>query len=178
MMRILVLFVTLIASSLTPGIHAQATQQPPTPLLAEQKVWLKLAERYEKNGWIYLRIQGEPRERGFQYGYVMAKEIAEAIRVRREIWNYTTSMTWEWLVEKSAAMYTPTVDAENRSELEGMAEGLRAAGVESRLDELVAFNAWFDLAWYWCGPRRRGNSEPSPPTHPSKPAAHSLPWGA
>ncbi len=98
MTRILILFITLVASSLTPGIEAQSPQQLPNALSTEQTVWLKSAERYEKDGWVYLRVQGEPRERGFQYGYVMAKEIAEGIRVRREIWKYTTGMTWEWLV--------------------------------------------------------------------------------
>lgn len=135
------------------------------PLTKEQKSWLSRAERHERAGWVYLHIEGRPRERGFQHGYLMAKEIAEAIRVRREIWKYTTGMKWEWLVEKSAVMYTPKVDAENRSELEGMVEGLRAAGIESRLDELVAFNAWFDLAWYWWPEEKKklGAQSPNPP---------------
>jgi hypothetical protein len=165
MTRIPFLIITLVASSLTPGIGAQSTQQLPTALSAEQTVWLKSAERHEKDGWTYLRIQGEPRERGFQYGYMMAKEIAEGIRVRRETWKYTTGMTWEWLVEKSTAMYTPKVDPESRSEFEGMVEGLRAGGVDSRLDELVAFNAWIDLAGYWWPEEKKklGAQSPNPP---------------
>jgi hypothetical protein len=31
----------------------------------EQKTWLSHANRYEKNGWIYLHIEGEPRVRGY-----------------------------------------------------------------------------------------------------------------
>jgi hypothetical protein len=147
--RTVVLFVTLITFGFAPGTQAQATRQPPTPLTAEQKAWLKPAKRYERNGWIYLRIEGEPQERGFQYGYLMAKEIAEAMRVRRETWKYTSGMEWGWLVTKSKAMVTPKVDPEILAELEGMVHGLRAAGVDSSLDELATFNAWFDLDWYW-----------------------------
>ncbi len=165
MIRIRILFIALIACCFIPGLQSQPIQQPSAPLLAEQKAWLKLAERYEKNGWIYLRIQGEPRERGFQYGYLMAKEITEAIRVRREIWKYTTGMTWGWLLEKSAAMYTPKVDAENRSELEGMVEGLRKAGMDSSLDELVTLNAWIELTGYWWPEEKKklGVQSPNPP---------------
>jgi hypothetical protein len=34
-----------------------------------------------------LHIEGKPRERGFQYGYLMAKEIAEELRVSRVWWE-------------------------------------------------------------------------------------------
>ncbi len=50
-------------------------------LSAQQKQWLAKGHRHEKAGGTYLHIEGEARERGFQHGYLMAKEIAEAIRV-------------------------------------------------------------------------------------------------
>jgi hypothetical protein len=119
------------------------------PLSAEQKAWLSRAERYEKNGWIYLRIGGEPRERGFQHGYLLAKEITESLRVRRELWKHTSGMDWEWLVAKAKAAYTPKVDPENLGEIDGIVEGLAAAGVSSSRDEIVVFNGWFELSAYW-----------------------------
>src|SRR5208283_5821579 len=33
------------------------------------------AYRYPAAGWIYLHIEGKPYERGFQHGYLMAREI-------------------------------------------------------------------------------------------------------
>ena len=56
------------------------------PLTKEQESWASRAERHERAGWVYLHIEGQPRERGFQYGYLMAKEIAESLRVRRVLW--------------------------------------------------------------------------------------------
>src|ERR1035437_7862142 len=50
-------------------------------LTNEQKTWLSKANRHEKNGWIYLHIEGSPEERGFQHGFLLAKEIKESIRV-------------------------------------------------------------------------------------------------
>jgi len=135
------------------------------PLSPEQKAWLARAERYEKNGWIYLRIEGEPRERGFQHGYLLAKEITESLRVRRQVWKHTSGMDWEWLVAKSKAMYTSKVDPENLAEIDGIVEGLAAVGSPSSRDEIVAFNGWFELAWYWWPEEKKklGVQSPDPP---------------
>ena len=114
-----------------------------------QRERLAKAERHERKGWIYLRVEGAPRDRGFQHGYLLAKEIVECLRVRRAMWEYQSGMGWTWLVERSTALITPRVDAENLAELDGIAEGLAAAGTPVPRDELVAFNAFFELSWYW-----------------------------
>ena len=30
---------------------------------------------YEMNGWLYVSVHGDPRERGYAYGYLIAHEI-------------------------------------------------------------------------------------------------------
>lgn len=37
------------------------------------------AYRFNCNGWVYLHIEGEPYQRGFQHGYLLAPEIGEAL---------------------------------------------------------------------------------------------------
>ena len=119
------------------------------PSAQEQKSWLAKAVRYEKNGWIYLHIEGDARVRGFQHGYLLAREIAEGLRVRRELWKHQSGMEWDWLVAKSRAMLTPKIDPENLAEIDGIVEGMRAANVVSSRDEMVAYNGWIELAAYW-----------------------------
>jgi hypothetical protein len=58
-------------------------------------------------------------------------------------------MTWPWLVERAAAMFVPKMDAENLTELDGIAEGVRAAGVQVSRDELIAYNGIIELGDYW-----------------------------
>jgi hypothetical protein len=122
---------------------------PAASLTAEQQQWLTKAGRHEKAGWTYLHIEGGPRERGFQHGYLLAKEIAECLRVRRAVWRYDTAMEWNWLLQETARFVTPAVDPENREELLGIVDGLRAAGVVTTLDELTAYNACMELEGYW-----------------------------
>ena len=118
-------------------------------LTPEQTAWVAKAHSFERAGWIYIHSEGGARQRGFQQGYLLAKQIAENLRVTRWLWTYGSSMEWSWLMDKTAPFLEPKVDAENLAELDGIVEGLKAAGVESSRRELIVFNAWYELDWYW-----------------------------
>jgi len=141
--KIIILVVILFVFS------ALARSQAKDQLTNEQKTWLSKANRHEKNGWIYLHIEGTPEERGFQHGFLLAKEIKEALRDMSTVWHYQTAMDWQWLVRKSAAMFNPHVDTENMTEMQGIVEGMKAAGEISSIDEIVAYNASTEFMGYW-----------------------------
>jgi len=133
--------IALVALACLPTLaHAQS---PP------QKAWLAKAARVDRAGWIALHVEGAPEERGFQHGFLLAKEIGEAIRVRREVWRHQTGMEWPWLVDRVKAVFTPRIDVENLAEMEGIAAGMKAAGVSTTRDEIVAYNAWFEIFYWW-----------------------------
>jgi hypothetical protein len=131
-------------------------------LTNEQKDWLSKANRHEKDGWVYLHIEGKPLERGFQHGYLLAKEIKEALRQMSEVWHYQTAMDWQWLVDKSARMFNSKIDAENMGEMEGIVEGMKAAGVAATRDEIVAYNASTEFMGYWW-PQVKDSISPNSP---------------
>src|SRR5436190_1179579 len=99
----------------------------PSSLNPEQKAWVSKGKRFERAGWIYLHIEGEPRERGFQHGYLLAKEINDGLIATRAAWENDSAMEWSWLVKRAADMFVPKIDPENLAELEGISEGARAA---------------------------------------------------
>ncbi len=132
-------------------------------LTGEQKTWLSKANRHEKNGWTYLHIEGAPRERGFQHGYLMAKDIKESIRVLSEVWYYQSAIEWQWLVEEAGKMFTPKVDPENLEEIDGIVEGMKAAGVTTTRDEIVTFNGNAEIIGYWW-PTVKDSIAPNSPT--------------
>ncbi len=115
----------------------------------QQQQWLRAAERHERAGWIYLHVEGGPRERGFQHGYLLAKEIAECLRVVRADWRHGSSMEWSWLISRTKGFIQPGIDPENRMELQGIVEGMTAAGLPTTYDEIVTYNAELELEWYW-----------------------------
>lgn len=110
---------------------------------------LKNSKRREKQGWIYVHVEGDARQRGFQHGYLLAREINQGVRNCRMAWQYQSAMDWPWLTEKAAAFMTPKIDPENLAEIDGIAEGLKAAGVPLSRNDLIAYNAIFELSWYW-----------------------------
>ncbi len=118
-------------------------------LSKQQQEWLSAAERHERAGWIYLHVEGGPRERGFQHGYLLAKEIAECLRVARADWKHQSSMEWSWLIANTKGFVEPAIDPENRAELQGIADGMTAAGVPMTYDEIVTYNAEIELTGYW-----------------------------
>jgi hypothetical protein len=139
---IVLLFVIFVCSLASQG-------QTVSNLTSEQKDWLSKANRHERNGWVYLHIEGNPQQRGFQHGYLLAKEIKEALRQMNEVWHYQTAMDWQWLVERSAKMFNSRIDDENMAEMEGIAEGMKAAGEAATRDEIVAYNASTEFMGYW-----------------------------
>jgi hypothetical protein len=120
------------------------------PLLTnEQKIWLSKSNLHGKDGWIYLHIEGSPEERGFQQGYLLAREIREAIRMLGVGWNYQTAMDWTWFVRKAGEILTPKVDQENLTEIDGIVDGMKTAGIMTTRDEIVALNGYMELMYYW-----------------------------
>ena len=139
----LLLFLMLAAS------FTFSRSQTVNNLTPEQKFWISKANTFEKNGWTYLHIEGTPAERGFQHGYLLAKDIKDAIRVLSVEWNYRTSMEWPWLVNIAGEMFTPKVDAEDLAEIDGIVDGMKAAGISTNRNEIVTLNGSIELFDYW-----------------------------
>jgi hypothetical protein len=138
---ILLFTVSIFSNMVCSQINDQLTN--------EQKTWLSKANRHEKNGWIYLHIEGSPEERGFQHGYLLSREIKESIRILSEVWKYQTAMKWSWFVDRAHDILTLKTDPENLAEIDGMVEGMKAAGVSTTRDEMVSLNGYMELLWYW-----------------------------
>jgi hypothetical protein len=118
-------------------------------LSSQQQEWLRAAGRHERAGWIYLHVEGGPRECGFQHGYLMAREIGDCFRTVKFDWKQQNGMEWNWLVENTKQFIQPAIDKENRAELSGIVEGMNAAGVPITYDDLVTYNAEIELESYW-----------------------------
>ncbi len=166
---LLLLFLLVLATFL----QGQTTNQ----LSDTQRNQLSKAYRFEKNGWIYLHIEGSPTERGFQHGYLMVNEIKENLRLLRARWTYETAMDWSWYVDHAGTILSPKVDIENAEEIEGISEGLKAAGVAASRDELVALNGYAELMGYWW-PTVKDSVRSHHPEHPKESCSSFIATGS
>ena len=108
---------------------------------------------YEMNGWRYISVKGTPRERGFAHGYYAAKDFKEIQRMM----NYSVledfGKPWSFFIEASKTALKPTIMQhfhEFYEEMEGIAEGCKAGGTETTIDEIIAWNNNITLldCWY------------------------------
>jgi len=118
-------------------------------LTADEQNLLVPAYRHEKAGWIFLHIEGDARTRGFQHGYLLAREIEDSLRVTKILWAHNTAMEWPWLLERVLPFLEPRTDPETLAELDGLVEGLAAADMKTSRSEMLVYNAWVEISGYW-----------------------------
>jgi hypothetical protein len=125
------------------------------PVLAEEtltdveKGWLDKASRSEINGWIWLKTGGEPFERGFQHGYLLAAEFKEAWRVYDAMTLHSMGLDLGFFIAKGAGLHKPLIPEEQLKEMRGIAAGLTKAGVPTTLDQVIGWNAYMEMTGYW-----------------------------
>jgi hypothetical protein len=109
------------------------------------------AYRYPQAGWIVLHIEGEPYERGYQHGHLLASEIAGYLRCFAALrspkapadgWKNTRSLV--------DALFLRRYEKEFLEEMKGIADGATAAG--ARFDgrpidlvDIVGINSWPEI---------------------------------
>ncbi len=115
----------------------------------KEKDWLEKAYRYDKNGWIFLHIEGEPFERGFQRGYLTAGEIDEFLKTMAYIQKFRTAKELDFFVKAAAKLFKGKVSREYVEEMEGMVAGMKRVGKKITFEEMLFMNGFIDISWYW-----------------------------
>lgn len=89
------------------------------------------AYRYPRAGWIYLHTEGQPYERGFQHGYLMAREIEGYLdRCAAQMNSKDRAQGWRQGRAIADAVFLRGFDQEILAEMKGIAEGAAAAGAK------------------------------------------------
>jgi hypothetical protein len=110
---------------------------------------LEGAYRFERGGWTYVHLQGAPDRIGFQHGYLLAPEIEDYYRVLKLESEHSTRRKWEFFRDAGRTILWPHIDAEYQQELQGIAGGLAARGVNLDLWDIVAMNGQMELTQYY-----------------------------
>ncbi len=93
------------------------------------------AYRYPAAGWIYLHIEGQPYERGYQHGHLMAREIPEYLE--RCAASLGDKDHWRNYRTTADALFLPGFNQEILEEMRGIADGASDAGarwLDRRID--------------------------------------------
>jgi hypothetical protein len=101
-----------------------------------------------RNGWTLVHLQGTPAQIGYQHGYLLAPEIADALKVIRLETEHDNNRDWAFFREAARRMMWPKIGQEYRDEMQGIAEGAAARGVKLDLWDVVAMNGFLEWGYY------------------------------
>jgi hypothetical protein len=105
--------------------------------------------RFERGGWTYVHLQGAPEQIGFQHGYLLAPEIADFYQVLKVESEHSTKRNWSFFREAARTILWPHIDPEYQKELQGIAAGVAARGINLDLWDIVAMNGQIELTEYY-----------------------------
>jgi hypothetical protein len=109
------------------------------------------AYRYPQAGWIVLHIEGEPYERGYQHGKLLAPDIADHLRcMSTNLGPKAPAEAWQHTRKLVNALFLRRFHKEFLEEMKGIADGAAAAGgkIQDRpidLVDIVALNCWPEI---------------------------------
>ena len=133
-------------------IHVEEVEDIAEVVPMETVRWLGDGYRYDDRGWIFVHIEGEPYERGYQYGHLLADEIVQyinklAVQRRQE----DPAAGWQALRFDCDALFLRGYDKEYLTEMRGIADGAANAGAKYDgrpldLVDIVTINSAIDLS--------------------------------
>jgi hypothetical protein len=106
---------------------------------------------FKRNGWTYISIHGDPKKRGYAYGYLCAKLFKEVQEMLKYVIYESYGYQWPEMIKKINTDFkkmTQTDFPEFYEEMQGIADGCNANGCTTDIDEIIAWNFYNSLS-YW-----------------------------
>jgi len=115
---------------------------------------------FKKNGWTYIHIEGEPYERGFQHGYLLAEDMARALNAIKHYIYFMEGKEFGFFVDNANRMFTPFLEKtpEYEEEMRGIVAGAQKAGVYVSFEEILGWNGVMELNISWWPWKKRHSS--------------------
>jgi hypothetical protein len=110
---------------------------------------LAAASRRDEAGWVALHLEGSPETIGYQYGWLAADEIDDALSMFYRYVPTGCNRHWGFFRQVAHELFWPKLDEEERAEIDGIVAGVRARGKSIDRADLVAMNGWMEIAWYY-----------------------------
>lgn len=106
---------------------------------------------YNKNGWKYISIHGKPKDRGYAYGYLCAKDFKEIQKMLSFLMLEAYGQEWNYFIDNISKGFKELTEKdfpELFDEMIGITNGLNANGCKTTIDEIIAWNFYCSIP-YW-----------------------------
>jgi Phospholipase B len=107
------------------------------------------ASRENKNGWIYVHLEGSASDIGYQHGWLLANDIDTAIQAMAWLFKHDTKKDWQFYRNAAKSFLWDKLDREYKDEINGIVEGLHDKNIYYDSLDLTAYNASEELGFYY-----------------------------
>jgi hypothetical protein len=107
---------------------------------------------YNKNGWTYISIFGNPYERGFAYGELIFEDIEKVKKILDFMIYQNYGVPWSFFIDACKKYFIPKIKKdylEFYDEMRGFADGCSSQGISFSVDESIAWNNYMTLTDNW-----------------------------
>jgi len=111
--------------------------------------------RANENGWTVVHLEGSPAQIGYQHGYLLYDQIEKTKAAIELSVTHEVNHSWPELRATAETIFWPKVPQEYREELQGIADGLKARGVNIDVIDLTAMNGYMEFDYYYSELTRR-----------------------
>jgi len=166
---VLLLAIILLTTIFTSNTIAKKQETNSKILIKYEKAY-----RYEVQGWIYIHIEGQPYERGYQYGYLASEEIIDIIyrwchwgyenRVKSIINIKNEESIWNIYKKHAKDLFLDKIPEEYIEEMKGITDGINSRKVklfdkEIEFGDILTLQLFHDV-FYSCFKYRYKNFHP------------------
>src|SRR5260221_14358212 len=109
--------------------HYTNYSQPATSSTSSDPLLAK-AKREDKAGWIYVHLEGSPKDIGFQHGSLLATEIDDLIKTMQYFLPHNSGKDWTLCREEVKKMVWNKIDPVYQEEITGVPEGPKTKGFQ------------------------------------------------
>jgi phospholipase B-like protein len=100
------------------------------------------------NNWTVVRLSGTPKQIGYQHGYLLAPEIADLQKVFLLELTHDNGKDWNFFRDAAKNVWWSHIDQEYRDEMQGIADGVAARGVQLDVWDIVVINGAMEWSYY------------------------------
>lgn len=122
------------------------------------------AYTFQQNGWTYIHLQGGPHDIGFEHGFLLKDQIEDNLNVYRLEASQLYGRDWEFFRKAARSVLWTHIDPEYQAELQGIADGLQAAGSSADVWDIVALNGDIELTSYYLPVLNAREHKQNPPS--------------
>src|SRR3982751_4132700 len=80
---------------------------------------LSQGTREDRDGWIYIHVQGSPHDVGYEHATLLAPELDDALKAVKVEMAGDTGKDWTWFRETAYTLYWKKLDPEYQQEMVG-----------------------------------------------------------